>query len=114
MPGSDPAAVEDDAAGAVEEAAEEGPGAADVGVRSLRRRHNQDISLYMNWSRCLCCSVPGRIFKGVCLGKARGREVIRGVSDESKRKRRLCVCVCVCVEEGSGVYVASEPIRSNA
>ena len=42
--GSDSALVEDGAAGAVEKAAEEGVGAAEVGAWSLRRRHHQDIS----------------------------------------------------------------------
>ena len=61
MLGSDPAAVEDDAAGAVEEVAEEGAGSAGMGVR---RRHHQDISSSKELEcRCLCCSAPDSVLR---------------------------------------------------
>jgi len=103
--GSDPA-VEDDAAGAVEEAAKEGAGAAAVGVR---RRHNQDIFASTNWSVGACVAqFRAEYWRGA--QPVRGEEVVGGywAARSSGAKRRACVCRA----EGSGVYVVSEPIRS--
>ena len=77
--GSDSALVEDGAAGAVEEAAEEGVGAVEVGVRSLRRRHHQDIS-----SR-------GRILSVLATGVGGGGCDGGYFHGQVKQKRRLCV-----------------------
>jgi hypothetical protein len=79
--------VEDDAAGAVEEAAKGGAGAAAVGVR---RRHNQDIFMSTNWSVGACVAqFRAEYWRGA------GEEVVGGywAARSSEAKRRACVCV---------------------